>query len=162
MRPGRPRCPRMIETEPAVTYFKPLGVPLNELEVVTLSLEELEAVRLSDMEDLNQENAAHMMGISRRALWEDLQNARKKITVALVKGMAIEITGGNYTIWKRQRYMCNGCRSEWEPTSSSDEPLQCPECGSKDVNRLDNGPGQRGPGRDCQGGCCKDERKRSM
>jgi uncharacterized protein len=98
MRPGRPRCPRRIECEPEVTYFKPRGVPLHELEVVVLTVEELEVIRLLDLEGMDQEHAAQRMGISRRAFWEDLQSGRRKVADALIRGKAIEIRGGNYSM----------------------------------------------------------------
>lgn len=93
---GRPKCPRRVEQTPDVTYFKPRGVPLFELEVVSLSVEELEALRLVDLEALQQEEAAARVGISRRAFWEDLKAARMKVALALSAGKAIEITGGSY------------------------------------------------------------------
>lgn len=92
---GRPKAPRRIECSPDVLYFKPRGVPLKELETVALAIEELEALRLADHEGLQQEEAAISMGISRRAFWQDLQNARKKVAQALIEGKAIEITGKN-------------------------------------------------------------------
>jgi uncharacterized protein len=97
MRPGRPRCPRRIECEPEVTYFKPRGVPLHELEVVVLTVEELEVIRLLDLEGMDQEHAAQRMGISRRAFWEDLQSGRRKVADALIRGKAIEIKGGSHS-----------------------------------------------------------------
>ena len=69
---------------------------MSELEVVSLAMEEFEALRLVDLEGLQQEEAAKMMGISRRAFWEDIQNARSKVALALTEGKAIEIKGGNY------------------------------------------------------------------
>lgn len=93
---GRPKSPRRVQCSPEVLYFKPRGVPLKELETVTLAIEELEALRLVDVDGMQQEDAAFSMGISRRAFWEDLQSARKKIALALTKGKAIEIAGGNY------------------------------------------------------------------
>ncbi|RSD33497.1 MAG: hypothetical protein CI953_1528 [Methanohalophilus sp.] len=77
--------------------FKPCGIPRSEVEVVELAFEELEAIRLVDMDELTQEEAALEMGISRRAFWEELKNARKKVARALVEGQAIDIKGGNYT-----------------------------------------------------------------
>ena len=94
---GRPRSPRRVECSPEVLYFKPRGVPLRELETISLAIEELEALRLVDLEGMKQEEAAFNMGVSRRAFWEDLQNARKKVALALTSGMAIEIAGGNHT-----------------------------------------------------------------
>jgi hypothetical protein len=92
---GRPKAPRRIECSPDVLYFKPRGVPLKELETVALAIEELEALRLTDLEGLQQEDAAISMGISRRAFWQDLQNARRKVALALIEGKAIEITGND-------------------------------------------------------------------
>ncbi|ODV50438.1 hypothetical protein B0H22_10882 [Methanohalophilus euhalobius] len=77
--------------------FKPCGIPRSEVEVVELAFEELEAIRLVDVDELTQEEAALEMGISRRAFWEELKNARKKVARALVEGQAIDIKGGNYT-----------------------------------------------------------------
>ena len=69
---------------------------MSELEVVSLAMEEFEALRLVDLEGMQQEEAAKMMGVSRRAFWEDIQNARAKVALALTTGKAIEIKGGNY------------------------------------------------------------------
>lgn len=93
---GRPKCPRRVEFTPDITYFKPRGMPLSNLEVVSLTIEELESLRLVDLEGLRQEDAAVQMGISRRAFWEDLKAARMKVALALSTGKAIEIKGGNY------------------------------------------------------------------
>jgi predicted DNA-binding protein (UPF0251 family) len=93
---GRPKSPRRVECSPEVLYFKPRGVPLKELETVSLAIVELEALRLVDVEGMQQEEAAFCMGISRRAFWDDLQSARKKIALALTTGKAIEICGGNF------------------------------------------------------------------
>lgn len=61
-------------------------------------MEELEAVRLVDLLDLDQEEAAFYMGISRKAFWNDLMNARKKIAAALVYGMGLRIEGGSFAL----------------------------------------------------------------
>lgn len=63
---------------------------------MSLTVEELESLRLVDLEGLLQEDAAVQMGISRRAFWEDLKAARTKVALALSTGKAIEIKGGNY------------------------------------------------------------------
>lgn len=63
-----------------------------------MTLEELEAVRLVDLLDLDQEEAAFYMGISRKAFWNDLMNARKKIASALVYGMGLRIEGGSFAL----------------------------------------------------------------
>ena len=95
---GRCRGRRWIEQLPETTYFHPQGIPRPQVNVTLLTLEELEALRLVDLEDLTQEEAAIRMGISRKTLWNDLQRARKKVVNALVKGSAIRIQGGNYML----------------------------------------------------------------
>jgi len=153
MRPGRPRCLRRIESEPVVSYFKPRGVPMSDLDVVLLSLEELEAVRLVDLKGLNQEEAAQRIGISRRALWEDLQNSRRKIVEALVTGKAIEIKGGNYTVKKPRRCTCNGCQADWEIPFAARKPDQCPKCGGSDLHSHPEEQGGGEPERCGKGRC---------
>jgi predicted DNA-binding protein (UPF0251 family) len=74
----------------------PEGCP--KIEAVSITLEELEAVRLVDLLDLDQEGAAFYMGVSRKAFWNDLMNARKKIAAALVYGMGLRIEGGSFAL----------------------------------------------------------------
>lgn len=160
MKPGRPRCPRRIEAEPVVSYFKPRGVPLKELSVVTLSVEELEVVRLSDLEGLNQEEAAQRMGISRRTLWEDLQNARQKIAEALIEGKAIEITGGNYIMIKQEMYTCSECKTYWQAAIDTDDQKRCPQCGNEGIRQNYDEQRSADALRLCQGGCGRGKQHR--
>ena len=74
----------------------PEGCP--KIEAISVTLEELETVRLVDLLELDQEAAAFYMGISRKALWNDLMNARKKIAAALVYGMGLRIEGGSFAL----------------------------------------------------------------
>ena len=94
-RRGRCRGQRWIDHIPEPIYYRPNGATV-ETNTVLLTLDELEALRLVDLEDLNQEDAAHCMGVSRKTLWNDLHRARKKVTHALVHGHAIRIQGGDY------------------------------------------------------------------
>ncbi|MDP2871892.1 MAG: DUF134 domain-containing protein [Bacillota bacterium] len=90
----RPPKSRWISFWPAVTYFKPAGVPLRTLEEVVIQLDELEAMRLKDMEGLDQTECAHRMGVSQSTLQRMLTVARAKVTGALVTGKALRIQGG--------------------------------------------------------------------
>lgn len=94
----RPRRWRRILAEPDVTYFKPRGIPLKVLEEVILHFEEFEAVRLKDLEGLDQEDCAKKMNISQPTFHRVLLSARKKISDAISNGKAIKIEGGNYKI----------------------------------------------------------------
>ncbi len=87
----RPIKPRRILFNPNVTYFKPRAIPLSVLEEVDLRVDELEAIRLCDLEGLNQTKAAKKMRISQSTLGRILNSAHKKIAQALVKGKAIRI-----------------------------------------------------------------------
>lgn len=89
----RPRIRKRICFDPRARYFKPQGIPLRLLEVVTLTLEEMEALRLKNNEGLQQEEAATHMGISQSTFQRILQSAYKKISDALLLGKAIRIEG---------------------------------------------------------------------
>jgi uncharacterized protein len=133
MRPGRPRCPRRIEREPSVTYFKPRGIPLDQLDVMVITLEELETVRLVDLEGMEQEIAAASMGISRRAFWDDLQRARMKIAEALIDGKAIRIDGGSYQVNRKSMLACLDCQNVWEEPLRLGGSQRCPRCESANI-----------------------------
>ena len=94
----RPRLCRRILAEPNVTYFKPRGIPLMQLEEVILSVEEFEAVRLKDLEGLEQGVCAKKMNISQPTFHRLVISARKKIADAIINGKAIKIEGGNYKL----------------------------------------------------------------
>ncbi|MFC1967533.1 DUF134 domain-containing protein [Chloroflexota bacterium] len=94
----RPIKCRRVGFMPGVTYFKPAGIPMRVLEEVKLSLEEAEAVRLKDLEGLEQSDGALRMNVSRPTFQRVLASARQKIADALLNGKAIRIEGGNYEI----------------------------------------------------------------
>ena len=90
----RPKSLRQIEVLPGNTWFKPAGVSMRNLEEVSLTLDEFEAIRLADMEGLYQSNVAERMNVSRQTIGRILSNAHKKIAEALVHGKAIRLEGG--------------------------------------------------------------------
>lgn len=73
-------------------YFKPRGIPLDTLQVNELALDELEATRLCDLEELTQEMAAEKMKISTSTLQRLLYSGRKKIIDALCNSKALKIS----------------------------------------------------------------------
>jgi predicted DNA-binding protein (UPF0251 family) len=87
----RPRLCRRIRFRPNVTYFKPQGIPMRFLEEVELTTEEVEALRLKNMKNLNQIECAKKMKTSQSTLQRILSSAYKKITKALIEGKAIKI-----------------------------------------------------------------------
>ena len=99
----RPRRCRRVFSEPNVTFFKPAGIRMIELEESILTVDEFEAVRLKDLEGIEQEEAAKKMNISQPTFHRLLLVARKKIADAIVNGKAIKIHGGNYRVRRRFR-----------------------------------------------------------
>ena len=87
----RPRLCRHINFNPNVRYFKPQGVPLSILDEVELTMEEMEAIRLKNIEGLEQIEAAKKMKTSQSTFQRILASANKKIAEALIEGKAIKI-----------------------------------------------------------------------
>ena len=90
----RPHCSRIIAGRPAASIFKPIGIPVAELEEIVMTLDEFEALRLADLEGLYQEQAAEKMNISRPTFSRVVFTARQKVADALVHGKALRIEGG--------------------------------------------------------------------
>lgn len=91
----RPSKCRVVGAAPATTFFKPRGVPMQELTEVYLGMDGFEALRLVDIEGLKHEDAAGRMGVSRQTFGRILAGARRTVTEALFYGMALRLDGGN-------------------------------------------------------------------
>jgi predicted DNA-binding protein (UPF0251 family) len=147
-----PRPPkwRRVDFIPEITYFKPAGVPLNSLDEVRLSIEEAEAIRLKDIEGLEQEECAQRMQISRPTFHRVLGSARRNLANALLNGKAIRIEGGNFEMAMR-RFRCPRDGHEWDvpfETMITQPPSTCPTCKSADIQPVPGfGFGMRGRGR---------------
>lgn len=87
----RPQKHRQIGYCLSATHFKPQSVPMQDLQTIELAQDELEAIRLTDLEGLYQEQAAEQMGVSRQTLGNILKRAHKKIAEALIEGKAIQL-----------------------------------------------------------------------
>ena len=99
----RPPKIRKSQSKPERTYFKPPGIPMQELEELIISFEEMETIRLSDYQGLSQQEGADKMEVSRPTYQRILVNARKKVAEALTEGKAIRIEGGTYQVAKKGR-----------------------------------------------------------
>lgn len=95
---ARPRLFRRVMFNPNITYFKPRGIPLRELSEVVILVDEYEAIRLKDLEGLDQEECAKKMNVSQPTFHRLVLSARKKISDAIINGKAIKIEGGNFII----------------------------------------------------------------
>lgn len=137
---ARPRCCRSIDALPKVTHFKPQGVPLRTLEVVQLAVEELEALRLADLEGLYHEAAAERMNVSRATFGRIVAEARRKVAEALVSGKALRIEGGDFempetTETRMRTFVCDDCAHAWQLACGTGHPEACPSCAGLNIHR---------------------------
>jgi len=130
---------------PEATFFKPAGIPMRMLEEVTLSVDEAEAIRLKDLEGLEQEEGADRMGISRPTFQRILASARQKVADGFLNGKAMKIEGGNFELTMR-RFRCAEDGHEWEipPEVPMAGPPLCPRCHSPNATPVHPGGFGRG------------------
>ncbi len=105
---ARPVRSRKILNPPKMAGFRPFGMPLSELSSVKLQYDEFESINLVNYQNLQQEEAAEKMGVSRPTFTRVYNRALKKIAKAFVECQAIEIEGGNVEFLK-QWYKCKKC-----------------------------------------------------
>ena len=126
---SRPQKSRRIAYVPGATYFKPAGIPMRSLEEIKLSLEEAEALRLKDLEGMEQGAASVKMNVSRPTFQRILASARQKVADALLNGKAVRITGGNYEMVSRRLRCRHG--HEWDiplELKAGESGTRCPTC----------------------------------
>ncbi len=128
----RPSKARRVYCCHQATSFKPCGVPKDQLEKITLTVDELEAIRLSDYEGLYQEQAALKMNISRQTFGLIISNARKKIAEFLLKSKYLSIDGGHIEP-QSCSLACASCNKEWIIPFGTKPPVVCPECTSDNI-----------------------------
>lgn len=128
---ARPTKFRKVEFFPDDNFFVPWGKPKCEIEEIALKVEELEAMRLKDIQELNQEECAEKMQISRQTFQNIIDTARKKVAMALTEGKAIRISGGHYTT-SLCKFKCLDC-GEIYNINYEQNKFACPRCGSKKV-----------------------------
>ena len=152
-RPAKLRC---VSQLPNVGFFRPVGIPANVLQGIRISLEELESIRLKDLEGLEQEECAQQMRISRPTFHRILQSAREKLADALINGKAIQIEGGDFELVQRL-FRCGNDGHEWNvpfEAMAKKLPLSCPKCLSGNIQPIPLPPfaSGRGYGRGFRGG----------
>jgi len=130
----RPRKHRRLWRVPRPAIFKPVGMPLESLDRVTLLHEELEAMRLADLEGQHQADAAEQMGISRSTFQRVVTEARRKVAQALVNGTALQVEGGTFQV-AAVRWHCADCGHDWDLVhgSGGGQPKMCPACGGLSI-----------------------------
>ena len=98
----RPKKTRWVKCEPRERCFRPQCKPLDELDGVHMTIDEFEALRLSDLMGFDQEQVSRKMKVHRSTVSRILSSAHKKIADALVNIKAIKIEGGCCKIIERK------------------------------------------------------------
>ena len=107
-----------------------------DLEEVRLTVDQREAIRLSDLLGMSHEEAGHRMGVSRATFGRIIQRARGAVADALINGKAINVEGGNYQLIDKARiFHCSACDHEWEEPVGTGRPPRCPSCRNTDFYR---------------------------
>ncbi|MBU2541650.1 MAG: DUF134 domain-containing protein [Candidatus Omnitrophica bacterium] len=138
------RC-RRVRCRPDANYFKPRGIPADLLDEIDLTMDELEAIRLADLEGNYQEDAAKKMNVSRQTFGNIVISAHKKIADALVNSKALKIEGGVVKMMEKH-FTCYDCENEWSLAYGSGRPNECPKCRSLNIHRAPQGRGRAGAG----------------
>ncbi|AHF05934.1 DUF134 domain-containing protein [Desulfitobacterium metallireducens] len=132
---SRPIKWRTVEFVPENKCFAPCPKgncdSCSDAKEIQLKIEELEAMRLKDIEGLIQEECAERMQVSRQTFQNIIDEARKKVTMALVEDLPIYVGGGNYTR-NPCKFECLKCGKE-TVVSFEEEVKQCSHCGSENI-----------------------------
>ena len=130
----RPENNRYVNRPPLFREFKPAGVGARFLDKIIFTLDEYEAIRLSDGEGMSHAEAALEMGISRPTFTRLIEGARKKIADFIITGKSLVIEGGQIH-FKQNIIRCNSCGQMF--IIDIDKKFDtCPACGSTDLINL--------------------------
>ena len=108
----RPRKNRKVCCLPRNNAFFPVKKGENDRDIVIITVDEYETIRLIDNEGFSQEECSKYMNIARTTVQQIYDIARKKIAHALVEGVPLKIEGGNYQLCNGEEEYCGcgGCR----------------------------------------------------
>jgi predicted DNA-binding protein (UPF0251 family) len=142
---ARPQNDRIVHGPPLFTEFKPIGVSSKNLDMIQITLDEFEALRLADYLGLDHSEAADEMEISRSVFTRLIEKARGNIARLIVEGKMLTIEGGNVH-FKNNILKCNQCGHMFK-IPFSQKVSECPSCNSESLHNLAGGFGH--------GRCCE-------
>jgi predicted DNA-binding protein (UPF0251 family)/DNA-directed RNA polymerase subunit RPC12/RpoP len=139
----RPHKERRIQQLPPITHFKPVGIPMRELDEISITFEEMEGIRLVDCEQMDMGEAAENMAVSRPTLHRIVNKARQKLATAVWQGKALAIEGGSFRLEhtnhdKLRHFICDACGHKWtvpHGTGQRGRDMSCPSCNERQVRR---------------------------
>ncbi|WP_319480833.1 DUF134 domain-containing protein [uncultured Draconibacterium sp.] len=126
---------RRIQVPPVIKGMSVYGVRGRKTNEVILHLEEYEAIRLLDYQNLTQEEAAVFMDVSRPTLTRIYEEARNKVATAFVEGRDLIFRGGDI-YFDKNWFRCNSCKASFSDYSENNE--KCPVCNSEDLVSLND------------------------
>lgn len=133
----RSKVLRTMNELPVVKGFRPLWIKPNYRKAVTMYLEEYETLRLIDYEEMTHEQVAKKMNVSRPTVTRIYEQARKKLSQALVEGRSFFIEGGQIKL-SGSYFLCENCWHKFVPETEEFDRLVCPSCGSEQLLDLSN------------------------
>jgi predicted DNA-binding protein (UPF0251 family) len=128
----RPCKKRIISCTLKTYQFSPVDLSVVQGETVHLTLDELEAVKLADLDGMYQEQAAAAMQISRQTFGNIIMSAHKKIADFLVNSKRLSIDGGKVTV-DDCKLFCSTCNADWSIDCHMYQNVVCPVCNNKNV-----------------------------
>lgn len=108
----RPRKEKKICDLPVYDSFNPADNSQKDTSIIKMSIEEYEAIRLIDYEDLTQEQCAEAMDVARSTIQRIYMDARKKLADFIINGKMLRISGGHYSLCAKKidQDICTGCK----------------------------------------------------
>ncbi|NLD93110.1 MAG: DUF134 domain-containing protein [Fibrobacter sp.] len=129
---SRPSKKRVISCSLRTHQFSAVDQSLVMDETIHLSLDEMEAVKLADLDGMYQEQAAVVMQISRQTFGNIIMSAHKKIADFLVNSKRLSIDGGMVTI-DGCRLFCGTCNTDWVIDCYDQKKVVCPTCNDSNI-----------------------------
>lgn len=133
----RPQKMRMVCCLPNRDRFGPLGSSIDATNIVKMTIDEYETIRLIDMDGLTQEECAEQMNVSRTTIQGIYDKARKKLAESLVNGKILWIEGGEYQICNGRRNRC-GKGACWRNEYDRNLPREPETENNLETNRMEN------------------------
>jgi len=126
---------RRIQVPPVIKGMSVYGVRGRKSNEVILHIEEYEAIRLLDYQNLTQEQAAVYMDVSRPTLTRIYEEARNKVATSFVEGRDLIFRGGDI-YFDKNWYKCNSCQASFSNYDTKD--ISCAVCNSTDLISLND------------------------
>ncbi|MGD9678201.1 MAG: DUF134 domain-containing protein [Vulcanibacillus sp.] len=106
---SRPRKQKRVCGLPQFYLYGPLSQKEHFSQQINMTIEEYESIRLIDLEDLDQEDCAEIMGVARSTVQRLYNDGKKKLAESLVNGKVLKIDGGDYVLCNLVGNECSPC-----------------------------------------------------